>query len=75
MFPEYVCEITPVPEAKEKFWFAATVVGPFKETAPVPVPKVPEPFWMKVLLAVIETLPFRVLVPEEVAKVPVPPKE
>jgi len=72
---EYVWLSTPVPEASEKFWLAATVVGPLSETAPVPVEKVPLPAWVKVLPEAIETLPFRVLVPEDVPKVPVPAKE
>jgi len=42
---EYVWESTPVPEASEKFWFAATVVGPLSETAPVPVEKVEALLW------------------------------
>lgn len=37
-----LCENTPVPEARLKFLPAATVVSPFKETAPVPVLKVPD---------------------------------
>ena len=35
------------PEVKVRFLPEAIVVSPFRETAPVPVPKVPEPVWVK----------------------------
>ena len=37
--------MVPVPEERVKFLFAAIVVSPFKETAPVPVLKVVAPVW------------------------------
>ena len=49
-----------------------TAVLPFSDTAPVPVPNVPVPFWMKLLLAATVTLPFKETAPVPVLKVPVP---
>jgi len=42
------------------FLFAATVVSPFNETAPVPVPNVPLPVWVRLLLFCTVTVPFEV---------------
>lgn len=53
--------MVPVPEVKVKPLLAATVVSPFKETAPVPVPKVLAPVWEKELSKVVA--PCRVKVP------------
>src|SRR5204862_2699075 len=49
-----------------------TAVLPFSDTAPVPVPKVPVPFWVKLLLAATVTLPFKDTAPVPVPKAPVP---
>ena len=48
---------TPVPDAIERFLPAATVVSPFKETAPVPVEWVVAPVWEKLPSAVIAPIP------------------
>ncbi len=58
--PEKVWENIPVPEAILRFLFAATVVSPFKDTAPVPVPKVPLPVWVRLELFCTVTVPFEV---------------
>ena len=49
-----------LPEVKVKFLPEAMVVSPFRETAPVPVPNVPEPVWVKLELFCTVTVPLEV---------------
>lgn len=55
LFPAPVCVSKPelsviLPAVKVKFLPVAIVVSPFIDTAPVPVPNVPEPVWVKLAL-------------------------
>ncbi len=65
LFPAPVWVINPdervtLPEVKVRFLPEAMVVSPLMETAPVPVPKVPEPAWVKLLLAETVNVPLEV---------------
>ena len=63
LFPLPVCVSSPedkvtLPEVKVKFLPEAMVVSPLRDTAPVPVPKVLAPVWLKMPLTV--TVPLEV---------------
>ena len=70
-----------MPEVKVRFWLAASVVLPLRETAPVPVENVPVPFCVmlpapdvsvKFLPAASVTSPLSEIAPVPVEKVPLP---
>ena len=65
LFPAPVCvrrpeESVTLPEVRVKFLPEARVVSPFKDTAPVPVPKVPLPVWVKLELFCTVNVPLEV---------------